>query len=187
MLRSSRTTVLIAIASLALGACAVPPMYSPVGEIGTQARIRVKANDRYAFPAIVTVKAIDDVEPKEQYLAIFFKGWMGMGAEPKKAELIGMPETTGEDATLPVLERYITGNRPLRLQLDARVDGNYICGDAAAFTPTSGHDYELVVPLRGTSLGFSGACSFILYEIVPKGNSFERLPLAMTRLADKKK
>lgn len=186
MLRS-RTTMLLATACLALGACAVPPMYSPLGDRGTQARIRVKANDRYAFPAIVTIKAIDDVEPKEQFLAVFFKGWMGMGATPKEAELIGMPDTTGEDATFPVLERYVTGNRPLRLQLDARVDGSYICGDAAAFTPASGHDYELVVPLRGTSLGFSGACSFILYEIVPKGHSFERHPLAMTRLADKQK
>lgn len=157
-------------------------MYSPVGERGTQARIRVKANDRYAYPALISVKAVDEVEPKEQFLAIFSKGWMGIGATPKEAELIGMPETTGEDATMPVLERYITGNRELRLKLEARLDGSYICGDAASFTPVAGHDYELVIPLRGTSLGSHGACNFVLYDILPKGSLFERRLLAMKPL-----
>jgi len=171
---------------LALGACAVPPPYSPMGERTTQARVRVKVQNYHAYPALISVKAIDDIEPKEQILAIFNKGWMGMGATPKTPELIGMPETKAE-ANMPVLERYITGNRELRLTLQATLDGIYICGDGGAFTPAPGHDYELVVPIQTTSMGGNGQCRLFLYEIVPAGNSYDRRPVTLTALPSAKK
>jgi len=195
MIDSSKITsrcpkpVLLVVAGLCLvlGACAIPPTYAPLGDRATQARIRVKADYRYPHPAIVSVKAIDDVEPKEQFLAIFIKGWMGMSGFPKEAERIGMPETTGLDATLPVLERYITGNRELRLKLEATLDGGYLCGETSAFTPVAGHDYELVIPLRTTSLGGNGECGFVLYEIDSSGTASIRQRLSMRPLPVAKK
>ncbi|CAG2152888.1 hypothetical protein LMG26411_04296 [Cupriavidus numazuensis] len=165
--------------SLGLGACAVPPPYTATGDRSTQARLRVKAADRYAYPALMVVKTEDDSEPKEQFLAIFNKGWMGMGRTPKESELIGMPEAPGADTNMPVLERYVTGGHKMRLRFEARLDGALICGSSGAFTPDKGRDYELVVSILGTSPGGNGQCGLMLYELVGNRNTYERQALML--------
>jgi len=171
--------------SLVLGGCAVAPPYAPTGDKATQARLRVKASDRYAFPALMIVKTEDDTEPKEQVLAIFTKGWMGLGKTPKESELIGMPASADKDTNMPVLERYVTGNQPLRLRFSATLDGQSVCGANGALTPVGGHDYEVVISMLSTSIGFNGQCGLMAYELLPKGEGYERAPLMLTPLPNK--
>lgn len=132
------------------------------------------------------VRTQQGVEPKEQFLAIFFKGWMGMGKTPLASEQIGMPDVAGVESNMPVLERHITGGQEMRPTYEARLDGSLICGATGAFTPANGRDYELVVSLPGTTLGGNGRCGLMLYELVAKGDGYERQPLMMTPFVPKK-
>lgn len=180
------TVVCLALAGLASG-CTVLREYAPTGERSTQARVRVMAVDRYVFSAFMFVKTEADDEPREQMLAAFSKGWMGMGKVPKGSELIGMPAFREQDTNMPVVERYVTGNQPLRIRYTAKVDGTLICGGDGAFKPVAGHDYELVVSMLSTSIGFRGECGLIAYELVAKGDAIERVPLLLIPLPTKSK
>ncbi|MBB1634832.1 hypothetical protein [Cupriavidus sp. UME77] len=155
------------------------PEYAPKGAPDTQARLRIKAMDMYAYPAIILGTVEQDNEPKRQVLAVFTKGWAGIGKTPKESERIGMPASTDQDTNMPVLERYVSAGQPLSLMFAATLDGTLVCRAAAVMTPEAGHDYELVVLLQATSIGGNGRCGLLAYELQPGAGPDNRVPFML--------
>ena len=58
-------------------------------------------------------------------------------------------------------------------------------GANGALTPVGGHDYEVVISMLSTSIGFNGQCGLMAYELLPKGEGYERAPLMLTPLPNK--
>lgn len=159
------------------------PIYKPSGETVSQARLRVKVMDMYAYPATYVVFVAHDTEPKRQLLAVFQKPWMGIGKHPKESERIGMPESTNRDTNMEVIERFVSAGEPLPLLIEARLDGNVICGAGGQLSPAPGHDYEIVISMVGTSLGGNGRCGLLAYEIQPGNGPDNRAPQMLQPLA----
>ncbi|WP_454764410.1 hypothetical protein [Cupriavidus campinensis] len=72
-----------------------------------------------------------------------------------------MPESTNRDTNMEVIERFVSADEPLPLLIEARLDGNVICGAGGKLFPAPGHDYEIVISMVGTSLGGNGRCGLL--------------------------